>query len=126
MTVIRRGAKRPLREVVTPAGLPALAALEEEFDYYVAVVTGRVEAPMHDGFITLQELADTYYSRACDVERLIHRGERKGEIPTKGPVPADRNYYKFRTGELQSYLAMFKKASELGSRRITHEQMWAR
>lgn len=126
MGVQRRFADRALREVVTPSGLGPLTEIEKEFDTYVAVITGRVSPPMQDGFITLQELADAYYARACDVERLILRGERRGEILSRGPVDPDRNYYKFRTGELQSYLNMFKRAAELGSRRITHEQMWSR
>jgi hypothetical protein len=31
--------------------------------------------------------------------------------------------YKFRTGELRSFIELSKRASELGSRRLTQEQL---
>lgn len=63
------------------------------------------------------EVADAYFARACEVDMLIHQGEREGGIFKSSP------YYRFRTGELRSFLDLSKRAAELGSRRITLAQM---
>ena len=110
---------RRLRDVRTIQGLPPLEALEEEMDEYVAIIGGHKDAPIDAGPLTFMEVADAYHSRARSVEALIYRGERNGRIPRNSP------YYKFRTGELQSYISLFRHATELGGRRLTYEKMAA-
>lgn len=106
-----------LRDVPLELGLPKLEDLVAEFDHYRDVLLGRVEPPIDVGVGTLMEVADAYFARACEVDQLIHQGEREGGIFKNS------NYYKFRTGELRSFLDLSKRAAELGSRRITLAQM---
>lgn len=122
MTVVRhtdqaRPVGRRLRDVRTIQGLPGLPALEQEFDEYVAILAGDKDAPVDAGPLTFMEISDAYHARARTVEALIYRGERNGRIPKNSP------YYKFRTGELQSYISLFRNATELGGRRMTFEKM---
>ena len=117
MSVVRRATSTQppstLRPFRTPTGLPSLAAIRAEMDEYVAVIKGDESPPWENGVITLQEVANAYYTRAREIEALIYRGENGGDIPRNS------TYMKFRTGELQPYIAIFRHADELGSRRIT-------
>lgn len=83
----------------------------------MAVLLGRVAPPIDRGVMTLQEVADAYYARAAEITIELHRMEADGVI-NKGD-----NLYKFRTGELRTFLEVAKRSSELGSRRLTYEQV---
>lgn len=48
---------------------------------------------------------------------LIHEVERSGDIQRGHPL------YRIRTGALRSFIEMAKRMSDLGSRRLTQEQL---
>jgi RNAse (barnase) inhibitor barstar len=100
-----------------PEGLPKVADLVQELDAYRDVLLGRVDPPVDAGVASLMECADAYFARACEIDMLIHQGEREFTIG-KGD-----DHYKFRTGELRAFLDLTKRAAEMGSRRITLAQM---
>lgn len=106
-----------VRDVPLMMGLPSVDELATEFEAYVDVLMGRVDPPVDAGVMTLMECADAFFARACEVDALIHKGEREGDIFRGAP------HYKFRTGELRSYLDLFKRSAELGSRRLTLAQL---
>ena len=64
-------------------------------------------------------MAAAYYSRAREIEQLIYFGEQDGSI-SRGS-----QYYKLRTGALGSFIQMASKLYDLGSRRLTQEQLLA-
>jgi hypothetical protein len=68
-------------------------------------------------YLGLAEAATVYYCRAQEIDALIHAGEREGVIMRGSAL------YKFRTGELRSFIELSKRAAELGSRRLTQEQL---
>jgi hypothetical protein len=98
-------------------GLPTLRELQQELDEYVAVIMGREAPPINNGEMTLLEYANAVYSRGMELTMLIQRSEASGTV-LKGS-----KYYKFRTGELRSFVELALKAIELGSRRITVAKM---
>lgn len=77
------------------------------------VLLGHIEPPMEFGIATLAEVANAYYARACEIEKHILQEEREGRIRRGDPM------YRYRTGELRSFLNAAKRRYELGSRRIT-------
>lgn len=81
------------------------------------VLLGRVPPPVDLGVSTLMEVADAYFARASEIEMLIHQLEREGKV-LRGTA-----LYKFRTGELRTFQEVAKRAADLGSRRITMEQL---
>jgi hypothetical protein len=83
----------------------------------VDCLLGRVEPPIDNGISTLAEVANAYYARAREIEMILLRGELDGHI-LKGTAP-----YRFRTGELRSFIELAKNCYELGSRRITAAQI---
>jgi hypothetical protein len=89
----------------------------QELDEMRDVLLGRIQPPMSNGIMTLMEVADAYYGRAKEIEQIIHRAESEGSV-----VRGSRTY-KFRTGELRSFIEMAKGASELGSRRLTDARL---
>ena len=97
--------------------MPSLSELREELSEYVEVLLGRKEAPIDNGVLTLMEYANACYSRAMEMNMLILRGETNGTI-LKGTAP-----YKFRTGELRTFIELAKGAMDLGSRRLTAAQL---
>ena len=78
---------------------------------------GRVSPPIDNGEMTLIEYANAVYSRGMELTMLIQRAESSGTI-LKGS-----KYYKFRTGELRTFVELSLKAIDLGSRRITMAKM---
>ena len=78
---------------------------------------GREAPPINNGEMTLLEYANAVYSRGMELTMLIQRSEASGVV-LKGS-----KYYKFRTGELRSFVELALKAIELGSRRITVAKM---
>lgn len=83
----------------------------------MAVLLGHVSPPIDRGVMTLQEVADAYYARAAEITIELHRMESDGH------VKRGDHLYKFRTGELRTFMDVAKRASELGSRRLTYEQV---
>lgn len=106
-----------LRFTVAPPGLADLRDIRDEMDTYIDTLLGRIDPPFDQGVFTLQEYASAAYGRAKEVEALIHRAENNGRI-TKGS-----KWYKFRTGELRAMTDIFRDAVDLGSRRLTYEQI---
>lgn len=89
----------------------------EEFQDYWDILLGREVPPIDVGTLTLMEVANAYYARAREVEKIILEGEREG-LYLRGS-----SHYRYRTGELRSFIEMSKAAYELGSRRLTASQM---
>jgi len=106
-----------VRDVPLKYGLPPVKELVAELAEYTDILLGRTPSPIDNGVATLMEISNAYFARACELDMLIHEGEREGDI-FKGS-----DYYKFRTGELRSFLELTKRSFELGSRLITVEQM---
>lgn len=106
-----------LRDVPMQYGLPAIEVLSAEIEGYTDILLGRVVPPIDNGVATMMEVANAYFARASEIDMLIHKGERDGSILRGSP------YYRFRTGELRSFLDLTKRSFELGSRLITVEQM---
>lgn len=105
-----------LMRVPIGRGLPTADKCWEEIRLYTDVLTGRVEAPIAGGHLTLMEVATAYYARLKEIEALIHRGERLGEIKRGS------EYQRFRTGELASAIDIARKTADYGSRRLSEEQ----
>jgi len=106
-----------VRDVPLKYGLPGVDELSKELKEYTDILLGRVPCPLDNGVATLMEISNAYFARACELDMLIHEGEREGDIE-KGS-----SYYRFRTGELRSFLELTKRSFELGSRLVTVEQM---
>ena len=110
---------RRLIEVQVGLGIPGVDALHDEFLGYTDVLLGRAPSPVDSPYLALAEVATAYHARALEVEMLIHEGERDGAIVRGSPL------YRFRTGALRSFIELSKKLAELGSRRLTQEQVLA-
>ena len=106
-----------LTEVPLDSGLPSPEEITEELLGYCDVLLGRVEPPVDSPYLGLAEIATAYYARACELDMLIHEQERLGTV-IRG-----HDLYRVRTGGLRSFLEMSKKMSDLGSRRLTQEQL---
>lgn len=100
-------------------GLPNMSKLQEELLDYTDVLLGRVSPPasVRGSTLALLECADMYYARASELKMQILRLESEGRILKGSP------HYRFRTGELATFLEMCKRASDLGSRRLTDESL---
>ena len=114
---LRTDRSRRLRSFDIPAGLDNITKMRAEIQDMVDVLTGRADPPLQAGHLTLMEVADAYFARASEMTMLIHQKEADEEVG-KGSL-----LYKFRTGELRDFLEMAKRASDLGSRRLTKEQL---
>lgn len=120
---IRRGTHKDIQlgrrliEVEVGLGLPSVEALWHEIKGYMDVILGRVDAPVLSPYLGLAECSTAYYCRAQEIDALIHAAEREGAVMRGSAL------YKFRTGELRSFIELSKRASELGSRRLTQEQL---
>ena len=113
----RQSAKGILRAIPLGESLPNVTKMMEELQDMTDILLGRKQPPINAGTITLMEVADAYFARASEMTMLIQKSEREGII-SKGS-----SQYKFRTGELRTFLEMSKRAGELGSRRLTAEQL---
>jgi hypothetical protein len=112
-------AARPLRNIPVPDVPPGslnLSLLRTELQDYLDVLLGREMPPINTGVSTLAEVASVYLGRAREIEMLIYQGEMSG-LYTKGG-----SHYKYRTGELRSFIDLVRNAYEMGSRRITVAQ----
>lgn len=81
------------------------------------MLLGRTDPPITRGVLTLMEVAEAYYARASEITAMLQRKEAEGVI-AKGSTP-----YRFRTGELRTFMEAAKSAIELGSRRVTYARM---
>lgn len=110
------GVKR-LRAFHLGEGVPAIPEMVAEIEDMKDVLMGRVDPPMNAGFLTMMEVADAYFARAAELTIALQKAEREGRI-TRGSAT-----YKFRTGELRTFMEMCKRAADLGSRRLTAESL---
>jgi hypothetical protein len=103
-----------LRPFRLPQGMPPLPQLVGEIQGYWDVLLGRVPPPVPINKVeAMMEVADAYYARAQEITAMIQLAEQAGRLPRGS------EYSKFRTGALRTFAEVAKKASELGSRRIT-------
>jgi hypothetical protein len=106
--------------LTVPVGvdLPDVDDLRDEILGYANIILGREDCPIElPAYLALAEMATTYHCRALEIEMLIHDLERDGIVERGSPL------YRFRTGSLRSFIELSKKAAELGSRRLTQEQL---
>jgi hypothetical protein len=89
----------------------------DELEQYVDVILGREEPPLASPYLALQEIASAYLARAYEIDMLIHRAEANREVAKNSP------YYRLRTGALRSFIEMARKMCDLGSRRLSQEQL---
>ena len=99
------------------SGIPHVDELSDELDEMRDILLDRLPCPIDSPYLSLMEVATAYYCRGQEIDQLIHRGERDGVVARGSQL------YKFRTGELRSFLELTKMAANLGSRRLTQEQM---
>lgn len=109
---------RALMAVPVPLGLPPTPdeAWREIFSY-IRVLTGQTEPPVHSPYLGMMEVATAYLSRALLMDALILQAERDGRI-ARGSA-----WQKFRTGELDRFQSIARRCCDLGSRRLTQEQV---
>ena len=117
--IAKRPVKKPktLRDVPIGRYLPSVPEMEMELAEMIDVLLGREEPPIDSGVLTLQEVADAYFARGMELTIMIQGLERAGELGRGDEM------YKFRTGELRSFVELAKRAGDLGSRRLTAEQL---
>lgn len=110
---------RRLTDVEVLEGLPPVEELCDELLGYSNVLLGRADPPegLNSFFLDLMEVAAAYYARAKEIDMHIHWEEQNRRVIRGSP------YYKFRTGQLRSFIDMSKMMADLGSRRLTLEQM---
>ncbi len=108
-----------LLAVRTGAGLPHIDELIQEIDQMRDVLFSREECPIDSPYMALHEVATAYYCRGSEMELLIHRAERNGEVSRGSQLN------RFRTGELRDFLELAKACATLGSRRLSQEQLLA-
>lgn len=108
-----------LTDVETIEGLPDIEELMDELLGYANVILGRQDPPLQlDGFyLDLMEVAAVYYARAKEIDMLIHWEEQNRRVIRGSP------YYRFRTGQLRTFMEMAKMMADLGSRRLTQERL---
>lgn len=120
--VIAPGQKRfsqRLTDVPVGSGLPPIDELQDEFLGYTNIMLGRADPPTEiDGYyLDLMEVAAAYYARAKEVDMLIHFEEQNRRVIRGSP------HYRFRTGQLRTFMEMAKVMADLGSRRLTQEKL---
>jgi hypothetical protein len=105
--------ERHARAVPLGEGIPNITVMREELADMKDVLLGRKPFPIEQGDLTLMEVADAYYARAAEMTMLIQQAEADGF------VAKNTAQYKFRTGELRTFMEMAKRSADLGSRRLT-------
>jgi len=107
-----------LTDVEVLSGLPDVEDLHDELLGYANIILGRADPPADmDSVLDLMEIAAAYYARAKEIDMLIHWEEQNRRVIRGSP------YYKFRTGQLRSFIEMAKMMADLGSRRLTQERL---
>jgi hypothetical protein len=124
ITIRRGGHKdaqfgRRLIDVEVGLGLDPVDDLWAEISEYMDIILGRKESPISSPYLSLAEVATAYYCRAQEIDAKIHAAERQGAVMRGSAL------YRFRTGELRAFIELAKRAAELGSRRLTQEQLLA-
>lgn len=116
---VDRSFSHRLTDVETIEGLPDIEQLQDELLGYANVILGRQDPPLQlDGFyLDLMEVAAVYYARAKEIDMLIHWEEQQRRVIRGSP------YYRFRTGQLRTFMEMAKMMADLGSRRLTQERL---
>lgn len=109
--------KGKVRQFTLGAGLQTPKQIRKELSGYRDVLMGREDPPLQKGVMTLMEVANGYFSRACEIEQLILQAKAEGWLPK------NQGYETLRTQEIRSFKELFKGATELGSRRITWEEL---
>jgi len=84
------------------------------------VLLGHEPSPLQSPYLGLQEVATAYLARAYELDMLIHHAEDSGEVRRGTP------YYRIRTGVLRTFIDMARKLADLGSRRLTQEDLITR
>ena len=124
--IIRRGTHRDaqlaqrLIDIEVGLGLDPVDDLWAEIQGYVDILLGRKESPIDSPYLAMLEVATAYYARAQELDMIIHAAERKGA------VMRGSQYYRFRTGELKAFIELARKCADLGSRRLTQEDLLER
>lgn len=116
---IRRPTGQPsgrLFKLKTQYGLKEIEAMSRELHEYLDVLREHTACPIDEGVMTLMEVSGAYYARAIEMKMRIQELERTGKTPKGSQL------YKFRNGELRSFIELCEKSMTLGSRRLTHEQ----
>ena len=108
---------RTLRAFQVGQGVPPIPQMVEELQDMLDVLLGRSPSPLPPGTLSLFEVADAYFARAMEMTMLLQASERDGII-IKGSA-----HYKFRVGELRTFCEIAKRSADLGSRRVTEEQL---
>ena len=106
-----------LRAVQVGDGVPTLTGMMEEIEDMKDVLLGRTPPPISAGTLTLMEVASAYHARALELTMELQRAEREGTV-LRGSAQ-----YKFRTGELRTFCEIAKAAADLGSRRLSQEDL---
>lgn len=108
-----------LTDVEVLEGLGSVEELHDELLVYADVILGRADPPMEGNgyYLDLMEVAAAYYARAKELDMLIHWEEQNRRVIRGSP------YYKFRTGQLRSFIEMAKMMADLGSRRLSQERL---
>ncbi|CAB5220295.1 hypothetical protein UFOVP238_18 [uncultured Caudovirales phage] len=106
-----------LQKILLPAGMGSLERCRDELSDYTDVLLGRKAPPFDSGVSTLMEFATAALGRALEMQARIQRAENDGGV-SRGS-----RWYKFRTGELRTFIELANGAVELGSRRITVAKM---
>lgn len=109
--------KGRVRQFRLGQGLPEPSEIRDELRGYRDVLMGREDPPLQKGVMTLMEVAEGYFARACEIEQEILEAQQEGRITKTG------EYNTLRTQEIRSYKELFKSATELGSRRLTFENV---
>ena len=109
-----------LTTVPLPAGLPDVPVILSELHEYWDVLLGRVDPPVDSPYLGLMECAVAYYSRAQEIDALIHEAEGTGAVKKSDP------YYRVRVGPLRAFIEAARKHCDLGSRRLTQEDVISR
>jgi hypothetical protein len=102
-------------DVPLPVGLGTYDELVDELLGYAHILKGLADAPMASPYLTLMETATAYLVRAYEIEMLIYTGEHNKTL--------EKEYSNLRTRQLQSFIDMARKMADLGSRRLTMEQV---
>ena len=91
--------------------------LVEEIEGYWEVLLGNAKPPYDRGVMTLMEYSQDVYARSMFIQYQILQLERMGSVEKNSPL------YKFRTGELRTFIEVAKSSTDLGSRRVTFAKM---
>lgn len=106
-----------LTSALVGMGLGDVTELSDELQGYTDELLGRKPASLDSPYLQMMEISVAYYARAQEIDMQIHRAEREGLVKRGSPL------YQFRTGELRAFIELSKRCAELGSRRLSQEQM---